>query len=85
MKNKVVKIPISSTQRWRNRFGKYGVPCMVSGRWLQFSETFSAFADEEAIWLNVMTIDSEDRPRKICELCVTREDLMKVLNSIQKK
>jgi hypothetical protein len=85
MKNKVVKIPISASQRWKNRFGRYGVPCMISQRWLQFSETSSAFADEEAICLDVMTIDSEDKPRKICELVVTREDLMKVLNSIQKK
>ena len=85
MKNKVIKIPISASQRWKNRFGRYGVPCMISQRWLQFSETSSAFADEEAIWLDVMTIDSKDKPMKICELCITREDLMKVLNSIQKK
>jgi hypothetical protein len=73
MKDKVIKIPISSTQRWKNRFGRYGVPCMISQRWLQFSETSSAFADEEAIFLDVMTIDSKDEPRKICELCITRK------------
>jgi len=85
MKDKIVKIPISASQRWKNRFGRYGVPCMISNRWLQFSETSSEFADEEAIFLDVMTLGSNDKPRKICVLCITREDLMKVLNSIQKK
>jgi hypothetical protein len=61
MKNKVIKIPTSASHRWKNRFGRYGVPCMISQRWLQFSETSSAFADEEAIWLDVMTIDSKDK------------------------
>lgn len=74
---------------WRDRFrvkhGDFTVPCMVSNRWLQFSTDGSArFVEGEYIQMWVMTLDSEEQPKKLCELIVTREDLLDVLDLIEK-
>jgi hypothetical protein len=36
MNKKVARIPIKAGQRWRNFVGQYGVPYVVSNRWLRF-------------------------------------------------
>lgn len=57
---------------------------MVSGRWLQFRvESSSVFQEGEYIVMSVMTTDSNDKERKLCELVVTREDLLGAINSIK--
>lgn len=83
-KDKVSRIPISWYTRLKNELGKGTVPCMVSGRWLQFpSESGGFFEEGEYIVLNVMTTDANDKDRKLCELVVTREDILDAINSIK--
>jgi hypothetical protein len=85
MEDKVTKLPISGFQRWKNQFGKLGVPCVVSGRWLQFPETsLGRSIDGEYILLEVMTEGSNDKPRKLCDLFVTKEDLTRAMNSVKR-
>ena len=58
---------------------------MVSNRWLQFSTSGSArFKEGEYIQLWVMILNSREQPKKLCELIVTREDLLGVLDLIEK-
>jgi hypothetical protein len=58
---------------------------MVSGRWLQFSTGGSAKLTEgEYITMWVMTENSDDKDKKLCELIVTREDLQSALDLIEK-
>jgi hypothetical protein len=72
-------------ERMKKKLGDFAVPCMVSGRWIQFSTEGSAkFPDGEYIILNVMTRGANDRPKKLCELIVTREDLQDALDLIEK-
>lgn len=78
--DKIIRIPISYTQRKINQFGKGFVPCEVSGRWLQFPEKVT---DDRYIPLEVMTEGSGDSPKKICELIVSKEDIMRAINSIE--
>ena len=81
-REKVARIPISSTRRMRNRKGKLGVACMVSDRWLKFEPTSHKFADGES--LDVMTVEMEtERPRKLCSRVVLREDLERALGNIE--
>ncbi len=77
---KVVKIPITYKQRKLNVLGDGHVPCEVSERWLQFPDTA-----EDPRWLpvDVMTMGSDDLPRKICELVLNKEDLLRAVNAIK--
>jgi hypothetical protein len=72
-------------EKWRRRHGDFAVPCVVTSRWLQFSESGTVRIGEgEALTISVMTEGSDDRQRKICDLIVTREDLIDVLALIEK-
>jgi hypothetical protein len=56
------------------------VPCHVSERWLRFAprEQFEV-VDEDLIQLDVMTLDDDDAPYKLCELVVSRGDLLRAI------
>ena len=82
--SKVVKFPVSYSQRIRNTMGKGYVPCEVSSRWLQFTENSGGFfSTGEYIGVNVMTLDQNEKPRKICNLILTREDLERALANVK--
>jgi hypothetical protein len=56
------------------------VPCHVSERWLRFAEREQYVAlDEDLIQLDVMTLDDEGAPYKLCELMVSRGDLLRAV------
>lgn len=80
--DKVVRIPISYAQRKRNEFGNGYVPCEVSDRWLQFPTEVDS---ERYIPVDVMTQGANDKYKKICELILSKEDLLRALNAIQVK
>ncbi len=70
--------------RWRQQHGDFAVPCVVSGRWMEFSQRGSAhIGDGEAITLSIMTDGAGEHPRKLCELIVTREEMLRVLSLIE--
>lgn len=77
---KVVRIPITYSQRKINEMGEGYVPCEVSGRWLQFPDNVS---DLRWIPVDVMTIGSDSTARKICELVIGKEDILRAINSIE--
>jgi len=61
------------------------VDCQVSGRWLQFppsaSEIGKGGGGTHALMIvDVMTMDANDKERKLCELALAREDLLLILN-----
>ncbi len=82
--SKVVKFPISFSQRKRNEKGKGYVPCEVSNRWLQFPENSGGiFSTGEYIEIDVMTLDQNDQPKKICNLILTRENIERALSNVK--
>lgn len=86
MEKKVIRIPINSMTRLKNKLGKGAVPCQVSDRWLKFpAESSGHFGEGEFIVLDVMTLDKNEMQRKICELVVTREDLLSAINDVRDK
>lgn len=86
MEKKVVRIPINSMTRLKNKLGKGAVPCQVSERWIKFPAKSSGhFGDGEYIVLDVMTLDKNEKQRKICELIVTREDLLSAIHGVKDK
>jgi hypothetical protein len=71
--------------RWRQQHGDFSVPCFVSSRWLEFSQQGTTrIGAGEVLSIAVMTEGADEQPRKLCELMVTREDLMDVLALIEK-
>jgi hypothetical protein len=70
-------------QRKLESIGPLGVPCMVSSRWLKFSEHSSVLEGGEFITVDVMTHSNGHHPRKLCELVITREDLERALNCVR--
>ena len=56
------------------------VPCQVSERWLRLIEREQYdVMDEDLIHLDVMTLDDDEAPYKLCELIVARGDLLRAV------
>ena len=53
----------------------------MSERWLQLTPRaqFDALGDDDLIHLDVMTLDDEARPYKLCELVVARGDVLRAI------
>ncbi len=85
MKDKVTKIPISEYQRIRNIQGEFAVPCEVSERWLLFGRTSSRLREGEVISVDIMTMTENNKPKKLCGLFITRENIIEVLSKIKVK
>ena len=84
-KNKIIKFPIGYQQRIKNQMGQGYVPCMVSERWIQFPKRSGGdFPDGEFIGISVMTKGDNGKPRKLCDLVITREDIIRAINSVEK-
>lgn len=64
--------------------GPLTVECQVSGRCLKFHENSSVLQGGEFITVDVMSMQIEDdkKPRKICDLIITREDLLEALEHV---
>ncbi|MDM5188582.1 hypothetical protein QUF99_15035 [Bacillus sp. DX4.1] len=74
---KVIRIPISRKQRRINERGEGYVECEVSNRWLQFHDIVE---DLELIPVDVMTENIDGKERKLCELILKKEDILRALN-----
>ncbi|MEA5058978.1 hypothetical protein SDC9_153963 [bioreactor metagenome] len=87
MSDKVTKFPITYSERRKNAMGPLCVECQVSGRYLQFHPNSSNTQKGEFITVDVMAMqtDEEKAPKKICELIVTREDLLEALSHVKAK
>jgi hypothetical protein len=59
--------------------------CQVSNRWLQFPDAASSVEDHTFLCVEVMTHNSDEREKKICQLVLTKEDLLQILERIQVK
>lgn len=63
--------------------GRLAVRCIVSDRWLSFpAETETKLQEGEPVVVNVMTRSKDDRPKKICELILLREELEDTIRMI---
>jgi hypothetical protein len=82
--NEIIPFPIKSFQRQKNKAGRRAVLCIVSERWLQFPKRGGGPIEiGEPLTLRVMTKNSEGKNRTLCELIVTREDLLRAIEAIE--
>jgi hypothetical protein len=80
--DKIKHFPRGEERRDRLNLRKYRVPCQVSMRWLQFPETAHALRAGDFMQIDVMTVGSDDKERKICELILTKQDLVRMLEQV---
>jgi hypothetical protein len=59
--------------------------CVVSSRWLQFPPTAQMVYDAPFMIVDVMTMNSDDQEKKICQLVLSKEDLLQILSRIDIK
>jgi hypothetical protein len=82
-KENIIKLPISYLQMIKNRRGPYAVSCIVTDRWLRFSETSTKLDCGEACFIDVMTTNADNMDKKICQLIITKDELLDVLSRIK--
>ena len=80
--DKITRFPIKGDQRWKNRLGKRAAACIVSMRWLQFPEKSTALRDGHFMFVDVMTSTDGNDARKLCQLCISKEDLLAALGEV---
>lgn len=56
--------------------------CQVSSRWLQFPQTAQTVGGASFMFVDVMTMNGDEQEKKICQLILTKEDLIEILNRI---
>jgi len=89
--DQVRRFPVGGFQRWHNALGKRAVPCIVSNRWIQFPERSDRFEDGDYpdgdyMFVNVMTTaDGGQTHKKLCTLCISKEDLLAALGEVDKE
>lgn len=59
--------------------------CEVSPRWLQFPQTARLVGGVPMMIVNVMTTNSDDQDKKLCELVLSKSDLLQILARIEVK
>lgn len=77
-----MKTSWNAERRRRANLNEAKVACQVSKRWLQFPAQAHEFRDGTFLAVDVMTADSEGKPRKLCELVLVKEDLLELLASV---
>lgn len=59
------------------------VTCRVTSRWLEFPDVADELPDGDYMWVSVMTEGADNQPKKICELALSKQDLLGVLSQIR--
>lgn len=81
----LTKFPIGGFTRRKNSLGKFAVVCQVSDRWLDVAPKSADLQGGEFITIDVRTggYSGKGKGRKLTQIIVTREDLMKVLERVK--
>jgi hypothetical protein len=88
MDDSILRFPIKTWRRIRNQRGKRSVSCHVTDRWLKFDETAKKMdlgngESGTLVRVLVMTDASGESSRRICELCITLEELQSAAGNIR--
>ncbi len=79
MSKNIVRFPRRSGDRKRLEVKDGRLSCEVSERWIKFPSASDKFDDIEYLSLDVMTRGSNEKDRKVCELIIDKQQLLKML------
>jgi hypothetical protein len=74
--------PTRSERMHLARIMELKAECQVSPRWLQFPQTAQIVGGESFMFVDVMTLSGDEKEKKICQLVLTKEDLLDILRRI---
>jgi hypothetical protein len=75
----------NAERRRRANLKERKVVCQVSNRWLQFPAEAHELREGTFLSVDVMTADSDGKPRKLCALVLVKEDLLDLLARVPVK
>lgn len=79
MSKNVVRFPRRSNDRKRLEAKQGKLSCEVSERWIKFPSASDKFEDIEYLSLDVMTRGSNDKDKKLCEIILDKQQLLRML------
>ncbi len=82
-KDNIIGMPIKTSQIIKNKRGNISVDCIVTDRWLKFSNSSAMFDCGEVYTVDVMTTNVDGIDKKICQLIIKKDELINVINSIK--
>lgn len=82
MSNNIVRFPRRSEDRKRKEAAKGRLSCEVSERWIRFPSASDKFEDMEYLALDIMTLGSNEQDRKLCEIILDKQQLLKMLQEL---
>lgn len=83
MSDDIRPFPRGAERRERLNVRKYRVPCQISDRWLQFPETAHPLNGGDFMRVDVMTLGADETERRICELVLTKQDLLRMIEQVE--
>jgi hypothetical protein len=83
MSDNIEYFPRGGETQDRLNLRKYRVSCQVNERWLQFPETAHPLQGGDFMMIDVMTLGSDEKERKLCELVLTKQDLLKMIAQVE--
>lgn len=85
MNDKIVSFPNKLERRKRMDSNRGKLRCEVSERWISFPEASWKTQNLDYLSLDIMTLGSNNKERKLCEIIVDREQLQKMLKDLPVK
>lgn len=82
MDDKIIRIPITYSERKKNQMGDGYVPCYISSRYLMI-QGVSKCNDETIMMFDVMTENDKGVSRKICEMAIDINDLNEAIKKVK--
>jgi hypothetical protein len=80
---KLCRFPGRWARQKRVDINQHIARCQVSQRWLQFPGAGSRFSEGTFLAVDVMTLGGDEKPRKLCEMVLLKEELESILTAIQ--
>jgi hypothetical protein len=82
MSDKITQLPLGSESRQRLDRRQGIVRCQVTDYWLRFQPWAEKYPQGTFVIADVMSGDPEGEPRRVCELVLSRDELVAVLNGL---
>ena len=82
MNDKVIRFPGRTADRKRRDSNRGILRCEVSPRWIQLPSASDKFSHMEYLHLDIMTLGTNEQDRKLCELILDKQQLLKMLRDL---
>jgi len=79
MNEHIVRFPRRNKDKKRLEARKGKLSCEVSERWIKFPDASDKHNEMEYLSLDVMTVGSDSKDKKLCEIILDKQQLLSML------